>query len=135
LELTETAFRHMGETGTHLQRVRSLGVGVAIDDFGTGYTSIGELAHLPADVLKIDRSFIASPDLRHQALVKLMIEAAHAFDLGVVAEGIEEEETLQGLRALGCDAAQGYLMARPMPAGMVAAWLTDWRAGRRGHRP
>jgi diguanylate cyclase (GGDEF)-like protein/PAS domain S-box-containing protein len=127
LELTETALRADGLAGAHLARVRALGVDVAIDDFGTGYTSIGELAHLPVDVLKIDRSFTVSPDPRQQSLVKLMIEAAHAFDLRVVAEGIEEQSTLQTLRDLHCDAAQGYLMARPMPAQHVTAWLTHWR--------
>jgi diguanylate cyclase (GGDEF)-like protein len=128
LELTETALRVDVLAGAHLARVRALGVDVAIDDFGTGYTSIGELAHLPVDVLKIDRSFTVSADPRHQRLVKLMIEAAHAFDLRVVAEGIEEESTLQTLRDLRCDAAQGYLMARPMPAQHVTAWLTHWRS-------
>ncbi len=133
LELTETALRGDRAGGPHLARLRSLGVSVAIDDFGTGYTSIGELAHLPADVLKIDRSFTAAPEASQQSLVKLMIEAAHAFDLRVVAEGIEEEGTLQRLRELDCDAAQGYLMGRPMPAAQVPAWLEQWRAD--PHRP
>lgn len=113
--------------GAQLASVRSLGVGVAIDDFGTGYTSIGELVHLPVDSLKIDRSLTVSSDPRQQSLVKLMIEAAHAFDLRVVAEGIDDESTLPALRDLDCDAAQGYLMARPMPADQVPGWLEHWR--------
>jgi diguanylate cyclase (GGDEF)-like protein/PAS domain S-box-containing protein len=128
LELTETALR--GDVaGTHLARARSLGVRVAIDDFGTGYTSIGELAHMPADVLKIDRSFTASPDPNRRSLVKLMIEAAHAFDLRVVAEGIEDEQTMQRLRELNCDDGQGYLIARPMPAQQITGWLEQRRTG------
>jgi diguanylate cyclase (GGDEF)-like protein/PAS domain S-box-containing protein len=127
LEVTETALRD-GLLGSHLACLRSTGVSIAIDDFGTGYTSIGELAHLPADVLKIDRSFTASTDRRTQDLVKLMIEAAHAFDLQVVAEGIEDDSTLAGLRALNCDTGQGYLLARPMPADQVISWHGAWRA-------
>jgi len=111
--------------------VRALGVEVAIDDFGTGYTSVGQLPHLPADTLKIDRSFVASTDPRQRGLVTLMIEAAHTFGLDVVAEGIEDTQTLTFLRELGCDQAQGYLMAKPMPAPLVPTWLADWRAGNR----
>jgi EAL domain-containing protein (putative c-di-GMP-specific phosphodiesterase class I) len=123
VELTETALRNRDATQTHLAQLRALGVAIAIDDFGTGYTSIGDLANLPADELKIDRSFVASLDPRQQALVKLMIDAAHAFDLLVVAEGIEDQATLTGLRDLDCDSAQGYHIARPMPASQVPAWL------------
>jgi diguanylate cyclase (GGDEF)-like protein len=124
LELTETALRPDRMAATYLARSRALGVRVAIDDFGTGYTSIGELANLPADVLKIDRAFTASLDPRHQSLVRLMVESAHAFALTVVAEGVEDEPTLDTLRELRCDAAQGYLFARPLPAAEAAAWLT-----------
>jgi diguanylate cyclase (GGDEF)-like protein/PAS domain S-box-containing protein len=128
LELTETALTDGVLTGPQLAGLRALGVAVAIDDFGTGYTSIGQLAHLPADTLKIDRNFTASADPRQRGLVTLMIEAAHAFDLQVVAEGVEDDETLRALGALGCDHAQGYLIAKPMPAGQVASWLAGWRA-------
>jgi EAL domain-containing protein (putative c-di-GMP-specific phosphodiesterase class I) len=127
VELTETALRTRDATHAHLTRLRALGVTIAIDDFGTGYTSIGELANLPADRVKIDRSFVASLDPRRQALVKLMINAAHAFDLLVVAEGIEDQATLDGLRDLDCDSAQGYHISRPMPAREVPAWLDRHR--------
>ena len=130
LELTETALSEDNSVSTQLSRVRDLGISVAIDDFGTGYTSIGGLAHLPADVLKIDRMFTAVTDPRQQSLVSLMIEAAHAFDLIVVAEGIEEDDTRQQLRELECDAGQGYLIARPMPAHQVTRWLENWRTQR-----
>jgi diguanylate cyclase (GGDEF)-like protein/PAS domain S-box-containing protein len=134
LELTETALQHSTAVRAQLARVRSLGVSVAIDDFGTGYTSITELAHMPADVLKIDRTFITSPDPRQSNLIKLIIEAAHAFDLRVVAEGIEEEHTLDTMRDLDCDTAQGYLIARPMPAEQVPNWITRHQRTER-HQP
>lgn len=127
VELTETALEDDRAVRVQLARVRDLGVCVSIDDFGTGFTSIGGIAHLPADRLKIDRSFITAPDPRQQSLVKLMIEAAHAFELQVVAEGIEDQSLLDALRDLGCDLAQGYLMARPMPAAQVPAWVAQWR--------
>ena len=130
MELTETALVDDVVAGTHLETIRALGVSVAIDDFGTGYTSVGQLPNVPADILKIDRSFVASADPRHRALVALIVEAAHAFDLEVVAEGIEDTATLQVLRDLGCDTAQGYLIARPMPAEHVVPWLAQWRASR-----
>jgi diguanylate cyclase (GGDEF)-like protein/PAS domain S-box-containing protein len=128
LELTETALQQGIAVSANLAHLRNLGVSVAIDDFGTGYTSIGQLAHLPADVLKIDRIFTGSPDPRQQNLVKLMIEAAHAFDLRVVAEGIEDQATQQAMHDLNCDTAQGYHIARPMPATQIPAWLAQHHA-------
>jgi diguanylate cyclase (GGDEF)-like protein/PAS domain S-box-containing protein len=130
LELTETTLVEHDAAARHLGQLRTLGVGVAIDDFGTGHTSIGQLPQLPADTIKIDRSFVASGDARRQALVGLIIEASHAFDLRVVAEGIEDEATLAGLRALGCDLAQGFLLARPMPADEVPGWVSRNRSPR-----
>jgi diguanylate cyclase (GGDEF)-like protein/PAS domain S-box-containing protein len=129
LELTETALQQGSHAVRQLARVRSLGVCVAIDDFGTGYTSIGELSRLPADVLKVDRAFVASTDPRQRILVQLMTEAAHAFDLRVVAEGVEDEPTFAAMRELGCDDAQGYLIARPMPAAQATEWLAGACAG------
>ena len=126
IELTETALRGPA-VRRQLAGLRNLGAKVAIDDFGTGYTSISELAHLPADMLKIDRMFTAAPDPRQQRLVMLMIEAAHAFDLRVVAEGIEDQETLQAMADLDCDTAQGYHIARPMPPEQATEWLMQRR--------
>jgi diguanylate cyclase (GGDEF)-like protein/PAS domain S-box-containing protein len=128
LELTETTLTDTPQVGEHLAAVRAMGVTVAIDDFGTGYTSIGQLPSLPADTLKIDRSFIGTAGAGQWELVTLITAAAHACDLRVVGEGVEDVETLRILRDLGCDTAQGFLMARPMPAHLVAAWLTDWHA-------
>jgi diguanylate cyclase (GGDEF)-like protein len=121
LEITETVLVDEPTAREHLRALRALGVRVALDDFGTGYTSIGQLSRLPVDVLKIDRSFVASRDTAHADLVRLVIGAAHSFSLGVVAEGVEEEDQLEALRAAGCDAAQGFLLARPAPAGELSA--------------
>jgi diguanylate cyclase (GGDEF)-like protein len=123
IELTETALQPGSPVGPQLARLRDLGTEVAIDDFGTGYTSIGELAYLPADILKIDRMFTAATDPRQQSLVKLIIEAAHAFNLRVVAEGIEDHQTLQAMHELNCDTAQGYYIARPMAPEHATHWL------------
>jgi len=128
VELTETALVDNALAATHLAAIRALGVHVAIDDFGTGYTSVGQLPQLPVDTLKIDRSFVASTNPRQRGLVTLMIAAAHAFDLDVVAEGIEDDEVLQFLRTLKCDTAQGYYIARPMPAQNIPAWVIQWQS-------
>ncbi len=116
VEITETVLVDEPLALEHLRSLRELGVRVAIDDFGTGYTSIGQLSRLPVDVLKIDRSFVSSPEAGNADLVRLLISAAHSFSLGVVAEGVEEDGQLSALLAASCDAAQGYLFARPVPA-------------------
>ncbi|WP_432499319.1 putative bifunctional diguanylate cyclase/phosphodiesterase [Kineococcus gypseus] len=122
LEITETVLVDDPLATAHLQRLRATGVGVAIDDFGTGWTSIGALPSTPADTLKIDRSFVASADAGRRDLVALTVHAAHTFGLRVVAEGVEEAAQLEWLRAMGCDTAQGYLLARPLPADEVVHW-------------
>jgi EAL domain-containing protein (putative c-di-GMP-specific phosphodiesterase class I) len=126
LEITETTLTDTAHAVACLTGLRTLGVRTAIDDFGTGYTSIGQLPALPFDTLKIDRSFVAATHESHRNLTALMIEAAHAFQLTVTAEGVEDAGTLDALRDLGCDSAQGYLLARPMPAADVPAWLATW---------
>jgi diguanylate cyclase (GGDEF)-like protein len=117
VEITETVLVDEPLALEHLRSLREIGVRVAIDDFGTGYTSIGQLSRLPVDVLKIDRSFVSSPEAGNGDLVRLLISAAHSFSLGVVAEGVEEDDQLSALLAASCDAAQGYLFARPVPPG------------------
>jgi len=119
IEVTESLLMDDIEHSTHLlQRLRELGCRVAIDDFGTGYSSLNYLARLPADEIKIDRSFIAllahSPET--MGLVTNIITLAHSLSLQVVAEGVEEEEQSKLLRLLRCDAVQGYFFGRPMPA-------------------
>jgi EAL domain-containing protein (putative c-di-GMP-specific phosphodiesterase class I) len=123
LEVTETVLVDDPAAIGHLGALRDMGVGIAIDDFGTGYTSIGQLGHMPVDTLKIDRSFIASTEQGHRELVALIIRAAHTFGLTVVAEGVEEPDQLERLRADACDHAQGYLLYRPLPAEDAGALL------------
>ncbi len=126
VEVTETVLVNEPAAYGHLVALRELGVAVAIDDFGTGYTSIGQLAGMPVDTLKIDRSFISSADSGHAELVALMIRAAHTFGLTVVAEGVEEEAQLQWLLDQQCDFVQGFLLSRPLPAAAAAdVWRAD----------
>jgi diguanylate cyclase (GGDEF)-like protein len=119
VEITETVLVDRFSTAPQLEAMRELGVGISIDDFGTGYTSIGQLQHLHVDTLKIDKSFINSAGPGALDLIKLMINAAHAFGLKVVAEGVEDPEQLRTLRELTCDSGQGYLFARPQPASAL----------------
>ncbi len=117
LEITETVLVDQPTALEQMAALRRLGVRIAIDDFGTGYTSIGQLPHLPVDVLKIDRSFVSSPGHGHADLVRLLITAAHSFALDVVAEGVEQDGQLQTLLDASCDSAQGFYFARPVAAG------------------
>jgi diguanylate cyclase (GGDEF)-like protein len=117
LELTETVLVDDVVATRNLTRLREMGVTIAIDDFGTGYTSIGQLPKLPIDKLKIDRSFVASDDPTRRELIQLIVAAAHAFGLTVVAEGIEDVAQATSLEQLGVDTGQGFLFARPQPAG------------------
>ncbi|WP_394251363.1 putative bifunctional diguanylate cyclase/phosphodiesterase [Arthrobacter pityocampae] len=109
-----------------LGRLRDAGIQVSIDDFGTGYSSLAYLRDLPADELKLDRSFITAmrTDPRAGGLVGSIIDLAHSLDLRVVAEGVDNEETLMELRALGCDLAQGFHFAKPLPSVKVVPWIT-----------
>jgi EAL domain-containing protein (putative c-di-GMP-specific phosphodiesterase class I) len=108
-----------------LTRLRDIGVRLAIDDFGTGQSSLAYLRRLPVHALKIDRTFITGlgKDNASGSIVKTIIELGHALGLVVTAEGVEEERQLQALRVLGCDHAQGYFIARPMPESDVPLWL------------
>src|SRR5215207_2009260 len=126
LEVTESAV--MGDAARCmevLQRLHDLGVKLSIDDFGTGYTSMAYLRRLPVDELKIDRSFVLGMCTSQQdaVLVRTAIDLGHNLGLTVVAEGVEGEEHVDALRALGCDIAQGFHYARPMPAARVSELL------------
>ncbi len=119
IEVTEhVVMDGAGQAMAVLDRLRSLGIELAIDDFGTGHSSMSQLKRLPVDTLKIDRAFIdALPTDKHdQAIVEAMLRLADAFDLSVVAEGVETEEHVIELVRRGCRRAQGYLLARPMSA-------------------
>jgi EAL domain-containing protein (putative c-di-GMP-specific phosphodiesterase class I) len=103
--------------------LRTMGIRIAIDDFGTGYSSLAYLKNLPVDELKIDRSFVRdlATDSDDRAIVRAAISLGHDLGLSIVAEGIEDRGTLDQLRLLGCDVAQGYFTGRPMAADAIAA--------------
>ena len=115
-----------------LNAVRALGVNVAIDDFGTGYSSLGYLAKLPAQTLKIDRSFVATMlnDADAMTLVQTIISLAHSLRLTVVAEGVESEDQAKMLRLLRCDQMQGYLISKPVPFEELCTLLRPGGASR-----
>jgi len=126
LEVTETdVMTDPVQASRTLAAIKKLGVRVAVDDFGTGYSSLSYLNQLPLDEVKIDQSFISRllRDPQTSSIVRTAIDLSHALGLEVVAEGIEDEATLERLRLLGCDRAQGYFIARPMPADAVLPWL------------
>jgi EAL domain-containing protein (putative c-di-GMP-specific phosphodiesterase class I) len=112
-----------------LRAVRDLGVRIAIDDFGTGYSSLAYLTRLPAQLLKIDRSFIISmlDDPGAMTLVSTIISLAHSLKLQVVAEGVESEEQAKFLRLLRCDQMQGYLISKPLSCEDMTAYLARSR--------
>jgi EAL domain-containing protein (putative c-di-GMP-specific phosphodiesterase class I) len=129
LEITEGILidnMEMNQLG--LGTLRKAGVQVSIDDFGTGYSSLSYLTDLPADILKMDRSFVVrlgqgEAGARGYALAESIIHMAHRLQLTVIAEAVETTEQLADLRAMGCDVAQGYLFYRPLGADQVAALL------------
>jgi EAL domain-containing protein (putative c-di-GMP-specific phosphodiesterase class I) len=127
LEITEGSLLDAEKAFPVLQQIRDLGVKVSIDDFGTGYSCLAYFRNIPADELKIDRSFVSEmlEDPASSDIVRLVTDLAHRFGLTVAAEGVEDAATLERLRAMGCDVAQGYLFARPMPATEYAAWLAN----------
>jgi diguanylate cyclase (GGDEF)-like protein/PAS domain S-box-containing protein len=108
-----------------LNRLHALGVQLAIDDFGTGYSSMAYLKSLPVQELKVDRSFVQHlRDSQSDAvIVRTTVDLGHNLGLRVVAEGVEDEATLRELAKVGCDSAQGYHLAKPMPAAELDAWL------------
>ncbi len=126
LEVTESAvMADVARCLTVLQRLHALGVHLSIDDFGTGYSSMAHLRRLPVDELKIDQSFVQGMTVTEQdaVLVRTAIDLAHNLGLTVVAEGVEGPEHVAVLRELGCDVAQGYHLARPMPADALTGLL------------
>ncbi|WP_158373555.1 putative bifunctional diguanylate cyclase/phosphodiesterase [Cellulosimicrobium cellulans] len=131
LEITETALMHDPERAVEAtHRLAERGIGLSIDDYGTGYSSLAYLNDLPAEELKLDRSFTARAlaDPRTRAIVAGTVELAHHLGLRLVAEGVEDRATEALLRGLGCDRVQGYLHARPMPVEAFASWLDERRA-------
>ncbi|GLZ57856.1 MULTISPECIES: putative bifunctional diguanylate cyclase/phosphodiesterase [Micromonospora] len=130
VEITEGALmadpRRVLATISQLHRI---GVAISLDDFGTGYSSLQHLRRLPLSEVKVDRSFVLgmADDADDAAIVRSMIELAGALGLRVVAEGVEDERTWRMLHTAGCDAAQGWFYARPMPAEELVTWLARYR--------
>lgn len=129
LEFLETGILEDLEAGREVTRAcRRLGVDFALDDFGTGFSSLSHLKHLPLRQVKIDRSFVNDmlEDPEDLAIIEGVINLARAFDLEVLAEGVETTAQAAALIQLGCCHFQGYLFARPMPAGQVLNWVRQW---------
>jgi diguanylate cyclase (GGDEF)-like protein len=132
-ELTESAL--MVEPATVIEtlgRLRDLGIELMVDDYGTGYSSLRYLQQLPVSSIKIDQSFVRRmvEDPESAAIVRSTVELCHALHMRAIAEGVEDEPVWGALAALGCDAAQGYYVGRPLPVGDFPAWAraSRWSA-------
>ncbi len=126
LEVTETALVADPDTAaTMLRALDRLGVRVCIDDFGTGYSSLAALRDLPVSELKVDRQFIAGLHTkpRDRMIVSLIIKLAHELDVSVIAEGVEDGDTLDDLAELACDQAQGHFFSPPLPLAELVEWF------------
>mgnify|MGYP004499068589 CR=1 FL=1 len=131
LEITESvAMRDTAASEEVLGGLRSVGVRLSIDDFGTGYSSLEYLRRFPIHTLKVDRTFVrdVQTDEGDAAIVSAVVAMAHRLGLTVIAEGVEHPGQLDFLRGLGCDAAQGFFISRPLPAGALDAWLAEHAA-------
>lgn len=130
LEIAESvAIDNIERVTGHLEACQALGVQFSLDDFGTGYSSLSYLKRLPTQTIKIDRTFVS--DILHDkddlALTKAVISLARAFGREVIAEGLESFEHGQLLMRMGCEVAQGYFIARPMPASQVLGWIATFK--------
>jgi diguanylate cyclase (GGDEF)-like protein len=137
LEITESGLMaDPGAAQSTLRKLRELGIATSIDDYGTGYSSLAYIKQLAVNELKIDRVFVGGmeADRRNAAIVRSTIELGHNLGLTVVAEGVETDHEAAELVRFGCDAAQGYYFARPMPAATLERWLTGTRDKPHGQR-
>jgi EAL domain-containing protein (putative c-di-GMP-specific phosphodiesterase class I) len=126
VEITESALvDDPGNAATTLTRLKDMGLTISIDDFGTGYSSLSYLKRFPIDYLKIDRTFVRdiATDPDDAAIVTAVIQMAKSLKLGVIAEGVESEDQLNFLRERGCETAQGFYFAKPLPPEQAARWL------------
>ncbi len=130
VEITESAMMSDIDAAVHeLRSLKDLGLRIAIDDFGTGYSSLAYLQRLPIDILKIDRSFVATLTDENESvtLVNAIIRMAEALGHATIAEGIEQESQDRVLRRLGCRFGQGYLLGRPLDAAAMERLLGSLR--------
>lgn len=135
LEVTETALA--GDATAPLEvltRLALKGAALSIDDYGTGYATLDQLDRIPFSELKIDHTFIrrAGEDEQTRIIVESSLEMAHRLGLSVVAEGVETCELWDWVEGMGCDIAQGYYIARPMPGADIASWSEDWKSRKPG---
>ncbi len=130
LEITESvAILGVDRVVTLLESIGQLGIGLAIDDFGTGFSSLSYIDRLPADRIKIDRSFVEKldGDPRAARIARLIIPLGHQLGMKVVAEGVETSQQLEALREMGCDEVQGYYYGKPMVYDELLKWLENRR--------
>lgn len=132
IEVTESAMVQDGDAALEiLNGLRAAGIRTALDDFGTGYSSLSQIARFSFDRIKIDRSFIGDflENEKQNNIVRAIIALSHGLSIRTTAEGVEDATQLEALRALGCDAGQGYLLGRPMKAEDARALVGDGRYG------
>ena len=137
LEITESAIVTEPERARELlSQLYEMGVKLSIDDFGTGYTSLAQLKNMPIEELKIDRSFVATmtTDSGNAHIVRGVVALGHNLGLSMVAEGVEDDETLRALKDLGCDVVQGYLLARPMASQDLDGWYSGYQSDIRARK-
>ncbi len=128
VELTESSLmRKPGQAMQTMQRLHEQGISVSLDDFGTGYSSMSYLQHLPLDILKIDRSFVADVETnpRNASICRALLSLGHSMGLTIIAEGVETPGQLDWLAAHGCDQVQGYLLGRPAPLERIIDALDE----------
>jgi diguanylate cyclase (GGDEF)-like protein len=139
LEITENAMMADPEHAvTLLGHLSAMGIRISVDDFGTGFSSLGYLKKLPVDELKIDKSFVTDmvTNDNDAVIVRSTIDLAHNLGLKVVAEGVENNDTMDLLKILRCDTAQGYLISKPIPAKDFEIWLRSQRSeAKLAHHP
>ena len=127
LELTESALVHdNADVAAYLKLLQGFGIGIALDDFGTGYSNFTYLRNFDLDRLKIDQSFVRNITAKNKgdvAIVRSIVQLARNFGLETIAEGVETEEALKVARRTGCDYAQGFLLATPMPAAAIPGFI------------
>lgn len=129
IELTESAvMTDPARAQETLQNINDLGIRISIDDYGTGYSSLAYLKKLPIDNLKIDKSFVFEMinNDNDALIVRSTIKLAHNLNLKVIAEGVEDQDSLDLLEIMGCDYAQGYYISKPIPADDIISWCEDW---------